>query len=226
MVAGMPPEFVKEAAFFVDGYMAMPLEVLMRFGRWEEILKEPDFADYLPLARTLRRYARGVSYAALGKLEEARAEEKAFEEARKAIAKDGIFGNNSAADIVALAEEILEGEILVASGKVDEGIGRLRKAVELEDKLRYDEPPDWIQPTRHALGAALLKADRAAEAQRVYEADLARLPGNVWGLYGLGRSLKAQKKDKEAVEVEKRFAEASAEADTKISSSCLCLPGV
>jgi hypothetical protein len=101
----------------------------------------------------------------------------------------------------------------------------LRKAVAAQDKLRYAEPPDWLIPTRHALGAALLDAGMAADAESVYRADLERLPENGWSLYGLAKSLSMQGKLAEASAVQKRFAKVWQDADVKISSSCFCLPG-
>jgi len=95
-----------------------------------------------------------------------------------------------------------------------------------ESKVVYDEPPDWIQPTRHPLGAALLQAGRFAEAEEVFRADLAKLPGNGWGLFGLARALRLQKKDAEAAKYEQEFEEVWKKADVKIRSACLCLPGV
>ena len=95
-----------------------------------------------------------------------------------------------------------------------------------EDKLRYDEPPDWLQPVRHALGAALLGAGRFAEAEAVFREDLRRLPDNGWGLYGLHRALQMQEKAAESMEAERRFDAIWREADVKIKSPCLCLPGV
>ena len=94
-----------------------------------------------------------------------------------------------------------------------------------EDALRYDEPPDWIQPVRHALGAALVKANRPVEAAAVYREDLKRLPENGWSLFGLAKALKMQKSD-EAGEFQERFAKIWANADVKLMSSCFCQPGI
>jgi tetratricopeptide (TPR) repeat protein len=120
----------------------------------------------------------------------------------------------------------MRGELLYRSGKTDEGLAALREAASREDKLRYDEPPDWIQPVRHALGAALLQAGRFAEAEEVFRQDLAKLPDNGWALYGLQRSLELQRKTGEAAATGKRFDEVWKEADLRIKSACLCLPGV
>jgi tetratricopeptide (TPR) repeat protein len=225
MATGIPLEFVKDNPW-ADGFLAMPLEVMMRFGKWDDILAQPDFPDYAPISRALRLYARGVARAAKGDVPGAKAEEAAFAEARTRVPKDAIFGNNAAADILGVAESLVKGEILYREGKVDDGIAALREAVAREDKLRYDEPPDWIQPVRHALGAALLGAGRFGEAEAVFREDLARLPGNGWGLYGLHRALQMQKKDAESAAAEKQFDAVWREADLKIKSPCLCLPGV
>jgi tetratricopeptide (TPR) repeat protein len=225
MVADIPLEFVKENPW-ADGFLAMPLEVRMRFGRWDEILAETAFPDFAPISRALRRYARAVAYAAKGDVSSARKEEAAFLEARTRVPKEATFGNNSGSDVLGVAEHLMKGEILFRSGKRDEGLAALREAVAREDGLRYDEPPDWIQPVRHALGAALLQAGRHAEAETVFREDLARLPENGWGLYGLQRALQLQKKAGEAAAAEKRFDAVWRRADVRIKSPCLCLPGV
>ena len=147
-------------------------------------------------------------------------------EARAKVAKEATFGNNSGADLLDVAEYLMKGEILFRSGKVDEGLAALRESVAREDRLRYDEPPDWIQPVRHPLGAALLQAGRLGEAEAVFRTDLLKLPGNGWSLYGLARSLRLQKRNAEAAVFEKQFAKTWAKADMKIRSACLCLPGV
>ena len=225
MVADIPLEFFK-ANPFADGFMAMPLEVMMRFGRWDEILAEPAFPDFVPISRALQHYARAVAHAAKDDVPSARKEQAAFLEARARVPKEAFFGNNTASDLLDVAESFMRGEILFRSGKIDEGLLALREAAAREDKLRYDEPPDWIQPVRHALGAALLQAGRFAEAETVFREDLAKLPGNGWGLYGLSRALQLQKKTAEAAEAERQFDAVWKQADLKIKSACLCLPGV
>jgi tetratricopeptide (TPR) repeat protein len=225
MVGEIPLEFFKANAF-ADGFMAMPLEVLMRFGRWDEILAEPPFPEFVPVSRALQHYARAVAYAAKDELPAAQREQAAFLEARTRVAKDAIFGNNTGPLVLDVAEQLMKGELLFRSGNTDEGIAALREAVTREDGLRYDEPPDWIQPVRHALGAALLQSGRFADAEAVFREDLSRLPDNGWALYGLSRALLLQKKTEEAAAVERRFDAAWKDADLKIKSACLCLPGV
>jgi tetratricopeptide (TPR) repeat protein len=225
MIAGVPEEKALAMAAVFDGYLSMPLEVRMRFGLWDEILSAPEPPEAFPLARALRHYARAVAYSAQGKAIEARAEREAFRRGREAVAPDARFGNNEAADLLDVADYLMSGELLIHEGQVEEGLADLREAVRREDHLRYSEPPDWIQPSRHALGAALLKAGRFEEAEAVYREDLRRLPDNGWSLFGLARALERQGKDEEASKVQARFAAIWKDADIPLSSSCLCLPG-
>jgi len=224
MVEQMPEEFVLAIAPIADGFLASPFEVHLRFGRWQAMLGEPEPREVFPLCRALWRFARAVSLAALGRTAEAREEQKKFTEARAKVPKESTFGNNSSADLLALADRMMEGEILYREGKEAEAFAALREAVAGEDGLRYDEPPDWIQPVRHMLGAMLLRSGRAAEAEAVYREDLRRWPMNGWSLFGLSKSLASQGKTKEASEAEAKFKEVWKNADLPITSSCLCLP--
>ena len=224
MLADVPKDWVAmpENAAIADGYVAAPLEVMKRFGQWDEILKEPEPPEIFPIARAMRHHIRGIAYAAKGETAKAREEQKAFREAAKKPAKDATFGNNKATDLFAVGDDMLEGEILVREGKMEEGIKALRAAVAKEDKLRYSEPPDWVVPVRHALGAFLLKDGQAAEAEAVYREDLRRWPDNGWSLFGLAASLETQGKKAEAAAVRARFDEIWKHADVKIPSSCFC----
>jgi len=226
LVADIPEDWLRANAWWADGFIAMPYEVLMRFGRWEDILAEPVPADYLPFTRAMHHAARAVALAALDRTEEARAEQVEFMSAREAVPADAPFGNNMAHDLLGVAEQLVEGEILYREGKAEAGIAALTEAADRESRLRYDEPPDWIQPIRHALGATLMQEGRFAEAEKAYREDLATWPNNGWSLYGLTRALRLQKKDAEADEVEARFQEVWAQADVPLKSSCFCQPGV
>jgi tetratricopeptide (TPR) repeat protein len=226
LVADIPEDWLKDNADWADGFVAMPYEVMMRFGLWEEILEEPEPPAYIPLTRSMHFASRAVALAALNRPEEARAEQKAFFEARTKVAEDAIFGNNLANDILDVADRLVEGEILYREGAKDAGIEALYEAAEREDRLAYDEPPDWIQPVRHALGATLMQEGRLADAEKVYREDLAKLPENGWSLFGLGRSLRLQGKVAEAEVIEARFTEVWKGSDTKLQSSCFCQPGV
>jgi tetratricopeptide (TPR) repeat protein len=224
MVRDMPADFLENFGPVADGFMIFPSEVLMRFGRWEEVLAEPQPAANLPLANALWRYTRTAAFNALGRSEETAREKSAFQAAAARVPKDATFGNNAAHDLLTIATHTLEGEIAARQQRYPEAIASLRRAVALEDKLRYDEPPDWIQPGRHSLGAVLLRAGRHAEAEKVYRADLLRYPANGWSLFGLGRALRLQGKEAEAATAEQQFKQAWSKADIELSSTCLCLP--
>ncbi len=222
MVAGIPEKWAHQNAAIADGFLAMPTEMRVRFGKWDEVLAAPEPHADFPLARALWHASRGIAYAAKGSVEEAKAEQSAFLQAQSSVPKEAVFGNNSAADILAVAERMLDGEILFRAGQIDQGLEQLRQAVQHEDRLHYSEPPDWILPVRHALGAALVKCGRDTEAIEVYHADLARLPENGWSLYGLASSLEKQGKHADAAKIRTRFRRVWSDADVKISSSCFC----
>jgi tetratricopeptide (TPR) repeat protein len=222
MVKELPAEFLREFAAGAEGFAVQPMEVMVRFGMWDEILAEPDnYADYMPFCRALHYATRAIAQAAKGDPTAARKEQAIFQERCKVVKDDAAFGNNPCKAILDVAAQMVEGEILVREGKLDDGLAALRAAVRAEDALKYDEPPGWLIPVRHALGAFLMKAGRLAEAEQVYREDLAKLPENGWSLYGLAQCLRAQSKD-EAAAVEARFQKVWAKADMKISSSCMC----
>ncbi|HEV2806373.1 MAG TPA: hypothetical protein VGW57_15725 [Chthoniobacterales bacterium] len=224
MVAEIPPKFVKDNAAFADGFFAVPLEVLVRFGRWDQILAEPDkYPEGMPFVRAFHHAARATAYAAKGDTVNARKEETLFVEGAKLVPQETQLGNNTAADVISLATHMLEGEILVAEKNLDAGIAELQAATKQQDALKYDEPPAWMIPIRHSLGAVLMKMRRFAEAEQVYRDDLTRLPDNGWSLYGLAESLRQQQKNQEEVAaLDAKFQKTWAKSDTKITTSCLC----
>lgn len=226
MVGSVPEDFLQDFAPVADGFMIFVPEVMMRFGMWEDILAYPEPAENLPYSRAMWRFTRAVALTALKRLDEAEQEREAFRAAAAKVPEEWAFGNNNAHDLLAVATNMLDGEMAAQYEDFDASVASLHKAIEVEDTLRYDEPPDWIQPVRHTLGAVLLRAGRYAEAESVYREDLATYPGNGWSLYGLARALRLQQKDAEATEVEAKFANAWSGADTKMHASCLCQPGV
>jgi tetratricopeptide (TPR) repeat protein len=203
----------------------MPLEALVRFGRWDEILAEPMHPAKEVFTHAFQFAARGIAFAAKGDIKSAREEQARYAEATKAVTPDRTFGNNPCQAILDILTPMLEGEILLREGKVDEAIAQLRAAIAEEDKLRYDEPPGWMIPVRHSLGAALMAHRRFAEAEAVYREDLALLPGNGWSLFGLAEALMQQGKPKEVTALRSQFKEVWRKADLTITSSCLCQPG-
>jgi tetratricopeptide (TPR) repeat protein len=222
MLAALPKEFLDSRPAFLDGYFALPYELHVRFGRWKEMLEEPEPAAQFPVARALRLQARASSLAATGKLAEARAEQKLFRLEVAKVPKDSRFGKNASGAVLGVADAVLEGEICAHEGRIDDAVTALRDGVAKEAALRYDEPPKWLVPVRHALGATLMRAGKAAEAEAVYLEDLKQWPDNGWALKGLSLALKAQGKD--SSDAEKRFAKAWEQADIAAPSSCLCLP--
>lgn len=225
MTKDVPPAWldVKDNAAIADGFLAMPLEALKRFGRWDDILAAPEPPAMFPIARAMWQYDRGVALAAKGKIEDARATQRQFREKAKAIPAEAIFGNNKASDLLAIADDMLEGEILIRDKKMKEAIISLEKAVMREDALRYSEPPEWTVPVRHALGAALLRDGQAGAAEKVYREDLRRWPDNGWSLHGLAASLAMQGNKEESARVKARFEVIWKHADVKIPSSCFCV---
>lgn len=222
MVQELPSGFVKEFAPMVEGFAAMPLEVMIRFGQWDAILAEPDeYADYMPFCRAMHSAARAIAFTAKEDSVAARKEQTAFAERRKLVSDEATFGNNLAQAILEIAARMLEGEILFREGEIEKSLAELRAAVKLEDALKYDEPPGWLIPVRHPLGATLMKLGRFAEAEQVYRDDLAKLPDNGWSLFGLAQSLRAQGKAG-ATEAQERFEKIWARADIEIPSSCMC----
>jgi len=216
---------VKEHAAVAESFVGLPYEVLVRFGRWDDILAAPDHPDFMPLTRAMRLAARGIAFAAKGDVAAAKVEQQAYLAAVPLVPPEETAGPNTGRAILAVVTPMLAGEILYRDAKVDEGLSKLRDAVKAEDALRYSEPPGWILPARHSLGATLMQERRFAEAEQVYRDDLARLPENAWALFGLAQSLHRQGKEEEAVATDARFRKIWFKADVQITSSCLCQPG-
>jgi tetratricopeptide (TPR) repeat protein len=222
MIAEVPPEFVRDYPGVVDGFTVFPCKVLMRFGKWEELLKEPAPHGGLPLATALWHFTRASALTVLNRMDEARAEADVFRQAADKVPESAFFGNNKASDLLAIAKLVLEGEMQAQEGKLEAATAKLEAAVHLEDKLRYDEPPDWVQPVRHTLGAVLLRAGDAQQAEKVYRQDLAIWPDNGWALLGLRESLLEQGKQAEAKHADARLKQAWATADIRPKTTCFC----
>ena len=203
----------------VDYYRAPPWFALVRFGNWKEVLAEPAPPEDLQLLSGAHRFARGMALAATGKLDEARSEHEALVSLLRSIPNEQMLGPiNAAQAVFAVADRLLAGELAARSGKTAAAVRSLREAVALEDALGYDEPPPWPLPARHYLGALLLQAGRAREAESVYRDDLQRNPENGWALFGLLQALQ-KRGSRDAAGVRRRFEKAWARADVKISAS-------
>jgi tetratricopeptide (TPR) repeat protein len=222
--AEMPESAVREFAGLIEGIMPATFHVLIRFGKWEQILEEPEYPEWRLVSRAVRLYARSIANSALGRTEEARVELKAFEEAMADVPEDWWIFNNRVDQVLPIARAMINGELLFREGKREEAYAILREGVAAEDALVYDEPPGWMLPVRHALGALLMADGRYAEAEAVYREDLRRNRDNGWSLTGLQLALEKQERGTEAKELTMRLARAFNDADTRPSSSCYCEP--
>ena len=187
----------KEVAL-AEPFCAMPYLAMVRFGMWDEILKEPAPDAAMQTTTAAHHFARAMAFASKGDLTKARTEQGAFESARAKVDQKLIVNNNTVVDVMHVASKLLEGRVAVAMGDQQAGIAAYRAAVELQDKLIYDEPPAWPWPVREHLGAALLAAGDAKGAQEVFKTDLVKNPKNPRSLLGLSESLAAQGKRNEA----------------------------
>jgi tetratricopeptide (TPR) repeat protein len=220
-------------ADFVEGYLPMKQHVLIRFGKWREII-----AQELPLDRALycsttamMLYAQTVAHSALGHITEAEKTRAAFMEAKQRVPESRRVHNNTARDLLEIAQAMLDGELEYRRGNHEVGFAHLRRSVELDDALPYDEPWGWMQPTRHALGALLLEQGRVAEAEAVYRSDLG-LDGklsracqhldNLWSLHGLHECLTRRGEKVEAGLIKQRLDLALARSEVPVKASCFC----
>ena len=195
-------------------HLTKRLQARVRFAVWDELLTEPKPTDSLRHAVGIWHYARGRALAATGKVAEAAAELEAL----RALATDSTLSSqrmeyNSSGAVLGVATEVLAGFVAQASGDLDMAVRRLEAAVRKEDALTYGEPPEWTVPPRQELGAVLLAAGRARDAERAFREELGKFPENGWSLRGLAASLRAQGKSAEAAGVEARFRKAWATAD-------------
>jgi len=222
LVEQVPEEMLKQQVDFIDAFIPTSLHVLVRFGRWEEILQEPEPAEYLPVTRSVWHYARALAYAATGRVAEAEEERDLFKEVRATVPDTSFLFQNASQNILEVAEQMIEGEIAYRQGDFDKAFEYLREAVRHDDSLNYDEPWGWMQPARHALGALMMEQGHFEESEAVYRADLKRHPKNPWALHGLAEALRGQGKAEEAAECQLRFMAASKRTDVKIDRSCYC----
>jgi tetratricopeptide (TPR) repeat protein len=229
----LPDDVVRYFPELFESFHGKKPHVMVRFGKWQEIL---DMA--LPSDPELYRYttcailqARAVALANLGRHEEAVAEREKAVAARETLPDDWMVFNNTAIDVLAVGEALMDGEIAFKAGRIDEGLGHLRRSVELDDNLLYDEPWGWMQPARHALGALLMEALRFEEAEAVYRADLGldetlarpcQHPRNVWSLHGLHECLVRRGEHTEARHIKLQLDQAAARATVPIHASCYC----
>jgi hypothetical protein len=203
----------------LEGFMTVPLAVAVRFQKWDKIMsmKAPDPA--MKVVGVYWHFARGMALAAQGKVTEADAELRIVHTAAEQTPPDAVFAmpvNNKAKDVLTIADNVLGAKIALAKKDSNASVAMLRKAVAVQDTLKYSEPPDWFFPVRESLGAVLLLNGNAADAEKVFREDLDRNPRNPRSLFGLSESLKSQKRDYDAQFVDKQFQSSWKASDIKL----------
>ena len=237
LAGSLPEELLRvevpPMADWLESFVPMRVHVLVRFGLWDEIiaLPLPDDPVLYSVTTALTHYAKGVALAASARVYEAERERESFRASAARVPETRYLFNNTALDILAVAAAMLDGEIEYRKGNDGAAWRHLRRAVELDDALPYDEPWGWMQPTRHAYGALLLEQGEVEVAAAVYAADLgidSRLPracqhpNNVWSLHGYHECLVRLARRDEARAIRPRLDRALALADVEITSSCFC----
>jgi tetratricopeptide (TPR) repeat protein len=212
VVQSLPVEIVRQVPP-VEPLLAYAHLTLVTFGRWDDVLAEPQPPTDLAFATALVQYARGVAFAAK--------QDRASAEAALATVKATADGTQDPLGkaILSVAVSALAGEIAARNGQAAQAETHFRTAMEIEDGLTYTEPPYWYYPIRQSLGKVLLERGKAAEAEQVYRQDLVKFPENGWSLFGLAASLRAQNKAQEAAEVQARLDRVWQGADIQLTAS-------
>jgi pimeloyl-ACP methyl ester carboxylesterase len=202
----------------LEMFMPYVTVTLVRFQKWDEVLKAPEPDSGLKITTAFWRFARGMAYASRKQITQAEAELKLLLDTTREVPADAPLGNSTARGVLAVAENLLAGKIAQARGDMKVALELLGKGVAAEDALSYNEPPDWDLPAREWFGGALIVAGDNAEAEKVFRAELKKHPRNGRALFGLLESLKRQGKASSARKVEREFDEAWKQADIKLSA--------
>ncbi|KAI2635830.1 TPR domain protein [Hypomontagnella submonticulosa] len=224
-------------ADWLEGFLAMRVHALIRFGRWQEIIDLPFYGDWTLYCTTnaLTHYAKGVAFAATGNVEKATKQRERFAEASRMVPSSRMVFNNKCVDIIAVAEAMLDGELEYRRGNYESAFSHLRKSIERSAALPYDEPWGWMQPPSHAYGALLLEQGHFDQAIEVYAEDLGinsklpralQHPKNVWSLHGYHECLVKLGRLEEAKAIKPQLDAAIAVADVPIKASCFCRTSV
>jgi tetratricopeptide (TPR) repeat protein len=204
----------------VESMIVMPVSVLLRFGRYTDILALPAPPPERTVQRAWHHFARGTALVKTGKVQDAEAERTLLSAAIAAVPETAAFGGGgwaTATSALTVAARSLEARIAQARAGHDRAVKLWQQAVAAADGLPYDEPPVWFYPVRESLGAALLAAGRAPEAERVFRDDLEKHPRNARSLFGLQAALAKQGREVEAAFVQREFDAAWKNADTKLA---------
>jgi tetratricopeptide (TPR) repeat protein len=218
-------------ADWLESFVGLRVHVYVRFGKWEELLEMalPKDRELYCVTTALMHYGRGIALSVLGRIDEAGTEKRLFQEVREKIPESRTLFNNTAKDVLAVGAAMLEGEYSYRAGDVETGFEKLRKAIDLSDRLPYDEPWGWMQPPRHAYGALLLEQRRVKDAMAVYAADLGitdvlpralRHPNNVWALHGYCECVK--KTGGQQHTLMRDLEEMMKKTDVPVRASCFC----
>ena len=214
-----PAEMIKQMPD-METAPAAPIVALARFGRWDEVLAYSAPPRDWPYTSGVWRYARGLAFNAKGQAADATRELREVENILTSVPPERTVAFFfRAKNMLQLAANLLAGEIAAKTGDVATAERLLRAAVAEQDTHWFTEPPPWYFPVRQSLGAVLLQAGRASDAEQVYREDLRRNPGNGWSLFGLAQSLKAQGKTADAAQVDEGFRKAWAQADVRLTAS-------
>ncbi|MFW6075532.1 MAG: tetratricopeptide repeat protein, partial [Chloroflexota bacterium] len=224
---------VPPMADWLETFFSMDTHIMIRFGKWQELIDAPlpDDRELFSVTTAMKHYGKGVAYSATGQIEDAEAERERFRAAVERVPESRKLHNNKSLDLLEIAAEMLDGELEYRKGNYEVAFAHLRKSIDLEDNLPYDEPWGWMQPTRHAYGALLLEQGHVEEAEAVYRADLGfddtlgrafQHPENVWALHGYHECLQRLEKTDLARVVKQRLDLVSARSDVPIESSCYC----
>jgi tetratricopeptide (TPR) repeat protein len=233
LIDTLPSDTLRPMADWFEGFIPMKQHVLIRFGRWQDILDQdlPEDEELYSVTLAMMRYARTVALANLHRIADAEIEKAKFYDALAKVPETRMLFNNTCQDILKVAEQMMLGELAYHTGEYETAYDHLRRSVEIDDNLPYDEPWGWMQPTRHALGALLLEQGQMEEAETVYRADLGldttlsracQHPGNVWSLHGLHECLTRRGETVEAAHIKLQLDKAAARADVPIKASCYC----
>ncbi|HEU0252778.1 MAG TPA: alpha/beta fold hydrolase, partial [Pyrinomonadaceae bacterium] len=212
---------VIKAMPMLEMFLPYSLTSLTRFGKWDEILKEPKPDPSLKIVTAFWHFARGSAYAATKQIPKAEAELAALRAVDQTMTEQTRLFNNAATDVMKVAELELEGKIALAGGDKQAAYDLLTKAVAAEDATQYAEPADWDLPVREVLGGALLANGEYAKAEKVFRAEILRQPRNGRALFGLAESLRKQGKEGAAKSVQSEFDKAWQHADTKLTVESL-----
>lgn len=208
----------------LEMFTPYPAVTLVRFRKWEVILREQMPPPEMVITTAMWHFARGMAYAETGKPAYPVKERGLLLEKSKAIPADTPWGNSTAYGVLKVAAELLAGDALLAAGDHEAAIEHLRSAVAAEDAVNYNEPPDWDLPAREWLGRALLTDGQYAEAEKVYRDELVKHPKNGRAIFGLVEALKKQKKDKEVRSLQTVFQQVWKNADTPLVVGDLYFP--